>query len=183
MKLIGLADARAQCAVESDEHDAMLAALIVAATAWIEERTGYVAGAREEAFRFDRFERELELRRRPVDLETIAVAYLDGDGGEQPFTDIRAVLKDGTVRVTPAIGSAWPAAACGPSAITLTADVGFADSDEMGAADAPEPLRQAARLLVGHWFANREAVVTGTISTELQFSVDLLLEPYRLGRV
>ena len=34
---------------------------------------------------------------------------------------------------------------------------------------------QAALLLVGHWAANREAVVVGEVSTEVQFGVERLL--------
>ncbi|WP_313415914.1 head-tail connector protein [Stenotrophomonas sp.] len=34
---------------------------------------------------------------------------------------------------------------------------------------------QAALLLVGHWVANREAIVVGEVSTEVQFGVERLL--------
>ncbi|RYE43614.1 MAG: phage gp6-like head-tail connector protein [Hyphomicrobiales bacterium] len=43
--------------------------------------------------------------------------------------------------------------------------------------------KQAALLLVGHYYANREAVVTGTIATALPFSVSALLDPHRWLRV
>ncbi|MCF3524549.1 head-tail connector protein [Stenotrophomonas maltophilia] len=46
----------------------------------------------------------------------------------------------------------------GPDDMKLTADV-----------------VQAALLLVGHWVANREAVVVGEVSTEVQFGVERLL--------
>lgn len=38
-------------------------------------------------------------------------------------------------------------------------------------------VEQAVLLLVGHWYANREAVVTGTISTAVPLAVDRLLWP------
>lgn len=38
-------------------------------------------------------------------------------------------------------------------------------------------VEQAVLLLVGHWYANREAVVTGTISTAIPLAVDRLLWP------
>ncbi len=34
---------------------------------------------------------------------------------------------------------------------------------------------QAALLLVGHWVSNREAVIVGEVSTEIQFGVERLL--------
>jgi uncharacterized phage protein (predicted DNA packaging) len=36
-------------------------------------------------------------------------------------------------------------------------------------------VRQAVLLLVGHWYANREAVVIGTITAEVPLAVDRLL--------
>lgn len=49
-------------------------------------------------------------------------------------------------------------APAGPEEMALTKDV-----------------EQAILLLVGHWYANREAVVTGTISTAVPLAVDRLL--------
>lgn len=52
-----------------------------------------------------------------------------------------------------------------------------------GAPAGPEQMgftpdvEQAVLLLVGHWYANREAVVTGTISTAVPLAVDRLLWP------
>lgn len=38
---------------------------------------------------------------------------------------------------------------------------------------------QACLLLIGHWYANREAVVIGTITAEVPLAVQALLQPYR----
>lgn len=43
----------------------------------------------------------------------------------------------------------------------------------------PEPVKQAVRILVAHWFEHREAIITGTIATVVKLSVDRLLAPYR----
>lgn len=39
----------------------------------------------------------------------------------------------------------------------------------------PARLIQATLMLVAHWFANREAVVTGTITTQVPLAVESLL--------
>lgn len=44
--------------------------------------------------------------------------------------------------------------------------------DEMG---LTADIRQAIFLLVAHWYANREAVVTGTINSQVQLGVERLL--------
>lgn len=40
-------------------------------------------------------------------------------------------------------------------------------------------VRQGALLLIGHWYANREAVATGTIATELPLATNALWRPHR----
>lgn len=45
---------------------------------------------------------------------------------------------------------------------------------------AIDELHAAQKLMVGHWFENRESVVTGTIATELPMTVEWLLQPLRL---
>ncbi len=45
--------------------------------------------------------------------------------------------------------------------------------------DFPEPLKQALRMMVGHWFENREAVAMGVTSDMVPFGVFDLLKPYR----
>lgn len=47
--------------------------------------------------------------------------------------------------------------------------------------DAHPAIAAAVMLLVGHWYANREAVVTGTIATTLPLAVDRLLAPLKLN--
>ena len=47
------------------------------------------------------------------------------------------------------------------------------------AAAVPAAIKAAIFLLVGHWYANREAVNVGNITTALPFAVDALLAPYR----
>jgi hypothetical protein len=41
--------------------------------------------------------------------------------------------------------------------------------------DAPEDIQQAVRMLVAHWYLNREAVVVGTISQDIRLGVEAIL--------
>lgn len=47
-------------------------------------------------------------------------------------------------------------------------------------ASVPKPILQAIRILVGHFYENRQQVVTGTIASAVPFAVEALLSPYRL---
>jgi len=40
-------------------------------------------------------------------------------------------------------------------------------------------IRQGALLLIGHWYTGREAVVTGTIATEMPMATQALWGPHR----
>ncbi len=173
---ITLGDAKAHLRVLEDNEDALIQSLIDAASREIENITGFVCEAREqEQFAFDRLRGELRLPLRPIDDETISITYLDGQGDQQQFTDFRAFVRNGLTRVVPAPGHAWPATLVTGGAVTLYADVGFAE----GAPEIPANLAHACRLLVGHFFTNREAAVTGTIATELPLAVTNLLAPDR----
>lgn len=55
--------------------------------------------------------------------------------------------------------------------VTLVAGYG-------GEADVPDAIRGAMRMLVGHWYANREAVVVGTISQSVALTVNAMLAPH-----
>jgi uncharacterized phiE125 gp8 family phage protein len=67
--------------------------------------------------------------------------------------------------------------------VTATADdtlrvaykAGYGDA----AADVPQALRQAILLLVGHWFAQREAVASTQLH-DVPFAVQALCNPYRV---
>lgn len=60
------------------------------------------------------------------------------------------------------------------NAVKLIATVGYAT-----AAVIPQQLIGAALMLCGHLYNNREAVVTGTISTELPLGIKFMLDPLR----
>lgn len=55
---------------------------------------------------------------------------------------------------------------------------GFADDEDRLLLN--EDVRTAMLLLVGHWYANREAVVSGNTPAELPLAVEALLQPYRI---
>jgi hypothetical protein len=66
-----------------------------------------------------------------------------------------------------------------PVFVRATYDAGYevdqADADVWA---APELIRQAVRMLVAHWYLNRETVVVGTISSEVQMGVRDILRRF-----
>jgi uncharacterized phage protein (predicted DNA packaging) len=58
----------------------------------------------------------------------------------------------------------------------LIAAEGIADEQNQNITPA---IKMAVLLLVGHWYTNREAVVTGTITTSLPLAYESLINSYR----
>lgn len=74
-------------------------------------------------------------------------------------------------------GKAWPCFIPYPfDAVIVNFTCGYGNLP----ANVPEKIKQAIKLLVAHWFTNREAVLIGSVSKELEFSVSALLWMHRI---
>lgn len=51
-----------------------------------------------------------------------------------------------------------------------------------GYAETPAQIKVAIMMLVAQWYNTRENVITGTITSQMPFAVDALLQPYRVYR-
>lgn len=175
--VVSLEEAKAHLSIiDDDSQDDLIGGLIEAAQEHIEDFTGQILSRREVTQGFDWFDRELRLHAWPIADPTIAsIDYLDPAGIEQSFTAYRIAALARPARLVPALGASWPAAAVTPGAVRVTVHAGYARRDEV-----PKALRQAMLLLVGHWFANREAVNVGNIVNELPFAVQALAWPHRM---
>ena len=79
--------------------------------------------------------------------------------------------------ISPDPEDGWPALDFSrPYPVRIRATVGYRT-----AAEIPPALQQAMRLLLGHWYENRQEVVTGTIATRVQLAADQLIRDYVLG--
>lgn len=88
-----------------------------------------------------------------------------------------ATPDDGKGWIEPVSGQSWPSVYSRPDAVTIRFVAGYGSA----AGSVPETLRQAMLLLIGHWHENREAALVGTISNEVEFSVNSLLARNETG--
>jgi Phage gp6-like head-tail connector protein len=74
-------------------------------------------------------------------------------------------------RIQPAYSKVWPISRPTIDSVQVTFAAG------MGAtpADVSDAVKAAMKLLIGHWYENREGAVVGVISATLDFAVDALL--------
>lgn len=88
------------------------------------------------------------------------------DKTTQPFG--RLVLK---------YGQQWPSVTLRTAEAVV---VRFTAGYGADAKDVPEITRQALRIMIGHWFENREPIVTGTIVSRIPWSAEALLDRNRV---
>lgn len=191
---LSTAQAKLHLRLDSDqtEEDGLVAAYVGACRAHLEDRTRRAWMTQTWTWTLDRFpcdardwqrgshvpwtftDRPLELPRPPLQSVT-SLRYIDL-GGTQQTLDPSAYTVDTTSepgRIVPAYGTTWPSTRDVPNAVEVVFVAGYAEADQV-----PLPLLQALRLLVGQWFEEREAVITGTIATELPNGVRSLISPY-----
>jgi uncharacterized phiE125 gp8 family phage protein len=108
-----------------------------------------------------------------------SVQYVDTDGVTQTAAAsvYQVSTEDEPAWIEEAYGQSWPSTRATSDSVIITYTAGY------GAAGSsvPAAIRQAMLLMVGQWYENREPVVIGTIQSKLSFTVDSLLEPYRVG--
>lgn len=164
---LSLAAAKEHLRVTDNAQDATICACIRAAREYCEDKSDLILVRRRVESTFDAFVEPLKLYKKPF-VGDAEVTYTDADGAEQTVASV--VVQDwrNPVRVWPAHGETWPIThSRGGIRVTYTA--GYAEGE------VPETFVQAIKLLVGHWFANREGVVVGEASKELELTVRSLI--------
>lgn len=176
---VSLPEARSHLRVTGDDEDALIQSLIVAAREWCErfQQRAYVTQTRR--LTIDRWPRIRTIHLPCPPLQSVErIAYTDADG-EQHEMDAAGYMVDTDAepgRIVLARGSGWPAGELRPaSGVAIVYVAGY------GAPEAvPQRVKQAILLLVGHWYEHREGVLTGSISKEIEFSVNALLAQDRV---
>lgn len=174
---LSLDEARAFLRVETGDDDEVIAALIAGARRHVEAQTRRALITQSWRLVLDAWPDDGRIAVRPAPLRALTAARVyDADGGTLAL-DTQAFVPD--LGASALAFMAWTLPAPGRLAAGLELDVivGYGD----GARDVPEPLRQAVRLLVAHWYENRGLVLAGAAPTALlPATVAALLAPYRM---
>jgi uncharacterized phiE125 gp8 family phage protein len=179
---ISMARAKAHLRVDWDDDDALIAAYLRASVGAVERRTDRALSPQaftEWAARFPcGYAERLTLARDPIS-EIISVTYVDVDGAEQELdtADYRSIEGEPWSLIAPVAGS-FPATEERPDAVRVRYMAGYE------AGECPAELQSAVLLMLGHLYANREAVAVGAnVVTPMPFAVDMLCEPFRRTRL
>jgi uncharacterized phiE125 gp8 family phage protein len=172
--ILTLSDIKAHLRIDHESDDDWLINATLAATQWCEGFQNQIYLPRAIIEKRDAFPdhgKPLCPKYAPVQSVT-TIHYYDGDGAYQLWASSLYVVDTDPkpARITPAYGERFPSTRRQPNAVVLTYAAGYANG-----ASVPASVKQAVRLLVGHWYENRENVLTGTISKEIEFGTRALL--------
>lgn len=165
---------------EDDTHnDAEINQMITEARKWVEEQTDAQLITATWTMTLDRFpdgSKWLVLPRWPV-TSVEEIRYTDASGQSETL-DLQSIVtrleSHGRARIARAQWQAWPSTLSTPDAVAIDFECGYG-----GASDVHETFKRAMLLLIGHWYENRSAVEVGTITKEVEFGVNALLEQMR----
>jgi hypothetical protein len=76
-------------------------------------------------------------------------------------------------------GESWPTHKTALDAVQVEFTAGYGDTADT----VPATARQVVKLLLSHWYENREGVLTGTISKPLEFAISSLARSLGTGFV
>jgi len=173
---LSLAEAKAFLRAETNDDDDVITPLIAGARIHIEAQMRRALITQSWRLSFDCWPVDGRLAVVPAPLQALAAARVyDVNNIAQTIDSSAFVLDKGASAL---IFTPWALPAPGRVAagIELDVSVGYGDA----AIDVPEPLRQAIRLLVAHWYENRGLVTTGVNYSTLPQSVAALIAPYRM---
>jgi uncharacterized phiE125 gp8 family phage protein len=172
---VSLIEAKAHLRVDHNDDDTLIGSLIAAAVDHLDGWSGILGRALvTQTWRQDFADFGcLRLALGPV-ASIEKIEYFDGDNANQTladtvythFTDARGSYVD----LKP--DQSWPGTYSRPDAVSVTYVAGVPVND------VPAALKAAILLMVGNWYANREAT-TETTMTELPLGAYALIAPYR----
>lgn len=176
--VVSLAEAKAQCRVDVADDDALITAMVYAAT---DEAEGLLRRAllpQQWRLSLDCFViQTIELHRPPV-TAVDSVKYVDSNGVQQTLvagTDYQVSLGHPLyARLAPAYGKTWPSARAQLDAVQVDFTCGWATADAV-----PPAIKHWVLMRVAAYYDNREAWTLGQAIQRNSF-IDRLLDRWRV---
>lgn len=177
--VVSLVDLKKHVAIDLSEtyYDDMLQSMEQAAVAYIESRARIILRNSSYEIFCDQFpdaRNPLYIPLWPV-RSVSDITYTDASGNPVVITNQQKSLYAQPAAMYPAVDTEWPTSREDDrQSVTFSATVGYANN-----ASIPVMVKHAIKMLVAHWFRNRETVLVGSISKELEKAVDSLMVQFR----
>lgn len=176
MEPLSLGEAKTFLRVEHDDDDQLIAALIVSARMQLEGQGKIALISQGWRVVLDCWPHHGRIAVKPGPLKTLNAARVYDFRGQPQSIDTQAFVPDFGASAFAFMPWTMQVPGRVAAGIELDVTVGFGDA----AIEVPEPLRQAIRLLVAHWYENRGLVATADKSVVLPSTVAALIAPYRV---
>ena len=162
--------------VDTTADDNLIAALIVACTNSAQEYTNRFFLETTLDMFADEWKEISTLLKSPV-TSVDSIKYYDQDDNQQTLdTSVYAFdMVSMPARIFLKPNQSFPELSERKNAIEVRYKVGVSS-----ASDVDQAIKQAVLLTIGNYYENRQAVVTGTIATELPMNAKFLLDQYRV---
>lgn len=176
---VSLAEAKAHLRIDDTADDALIAALVAAATDAAEHLMGRAVMPQTWALTLDEFPGstcKIRLDRPPVASVT-SVRYIDAAGAQIVLPDNKYQLLTGSdyrSDIVPSWNASWPTARAQPEAVQVLFIAGYANATAV-----PELIKAWIKLRLGALYEHREAWTAGK-PIEPNAHVDGLLDRYRV---
>lgn len=184
---ITLVEAKLHLRVDITDDDTYISSLIAAARGYCENYTSRQFVTATYDFRLDNFPQnmgdefsgkilsseDLIIRLPKAPLQSVSyIKYIDLDGNEQTLGASYYIVdeKSEPARIALAYNQVWPDTREIINAVTIRFVCGYGAYTTV-----PESIKSAMKLLIGHWYENREEIITGTIVSKIPRAVDSLL--------
>ena len=155
---VSLNEVKDHLRVEQDDvdFDTDIESLIRAAQAYVESETHLTSITVSYEATFDGFPEDGPMKIPGWPMISIdSITYVDEIGAQVPLNSYQSDLSQSPVLICPDVGEEWPVTQEGalrPVVVAFTA--GYGANDQA----MPPMLKAMVKLLVGHWFKNREAI-------------------------
>jgi uncharacterized phiE125 gp8 family phage protein len=175
---ITVAQAKTQVRQDDDADDTYFDALIATARAHVENYIGKRLITQTWDMKRDYFpvgDIPIIMPYGPVTSIT-SITYVDTGGTTQTLSSSLYTLDTTSFsqRLYPVYGQIWPATRDQRNAVIIRHITGYADADSV-----PPTIVHAVKMLVSHWYEQREVVVVGASVNELPMSIKTLLDAER----
>jgi uncharacterized phiE125 gp8 family phage protein len=159
--------------LDGDEETETLELYIKAARQYVEEGTHRALITQTWRLTLDCWPDDTVIKLPRPPLQSVTdIKYLDEDGTESTWGSSNYIVDTDGNRISLAANATWPTGSLYPvGAIRVTFVAGFGSDGS----DVPEYLRQAIRLLAGHWYEHRETTLVGGIARDVPFAVKQLI--------
>ena len=100
------------------------------------------------------------------------IKYIDTDGNEQilDLDDIQIDTFNEPGRIKPAFGKSWPSTRKQFNTVLITYKAGYGDDESK----MPDEVKRAVKLVVSHYFENRDLVLTMNDVEQIEFPIGIM---------